>query len=303
MTVDDARLLWVARETGALEALLSTAGTPAEVAAETGLSERAARILTLALADRGVLERVGDAYEPADRSLGFLARADVRSIGRLPHEVDLLAALAALPDRLDAGDPPLEPEHATINRLGATVATDESTVRAAVTAAVREHPGADRVLDVGGAPGVYAAEFVARGFDVTLCDRPERVGPSRPFLATDPVDAVEIDYDDPGADLPAADLAFVPGASHRLPPEGNRALLANLRSVLDAGGTAVLVDHVRGRSPQAATVAVEALATTAGGDTYTEERYREWLLEAGFQALEIRAVPGTDRQAIVGTVE
>lgn len=317
---DEAALLWVARETGVLPALLSSADTPAEAATEAGVSDRAARILTRALTERGFFEQVDGVHEPANRSLGFLTRRDVRSIGTLPHRADLLGRYLDLPAGVatggEAGDPDghdrgsdrevgrtpptRDPDHWTVHRLGAVAATDDATVRALVTAAVRERPDADRVVDVGGAPGVYAREFARRGFDPTLADRPPAIRYSRPLLAPEPVDVAAAEYDAEAVDLPAADLAFLPDVTHRLGPAGNRRLLANVADALAPGGAVVAVDHVRGRSPRAPLAALEALATTPAGDVYPADRYREWFRDAGFVECEVRDVPGTDRQAVVG---
>jgi SAM-dependent methyltransferase len=302
MIDDEVALLWLARETGVLEALLSSAATPEEAAAEAGVPDRAGRILARGLADRGFFERVDGGYEPSNRALGFLTRTDPRSIGSVPHRADLLERLTALPEGLDRdgeGTPTDPPAHWTENRLGAVEATEEATVRAAVTAAVREAPDAERVLDVGGAPGTFAREFVRRGRDVTLCVSPEAAGPTRRLLAPEPVEVVERDL--PPTSLPEVDLAFVPELTHRLTPGENRGLLATVADALSPGGTAVAVDALRDRSPAATDVALDALASTAGGDTYPTECYREWFREAGFSTVTVRQVPGTDRQAVVGS--
>ncbi len=290
-------LLWAARETGVLDALLTSADTPADVADETGVTERAARVAVEMLAAEGFFERVGDAYEPTNRALGLLAKRDVRSIGRLPREIDLFDALAALPETMRTGDPPARAADWTRNRLGAVAATDEAVVRACVTAAVRERPDADRVLDVGGAPGTYAAEFATRGYDAALADRPDAIEVTRPFLATEPVELVEYEF---GDELPEADLAFLPALATRLAPATYRDCLASVHDALAPDGVVAAVDRLAGRSAGATGAAVEALAT-GGGGTYDADDYRTWLADAGFAGVGVRDVPGTDRQVVTGT--
>jgi hypothetical protein len=46
-------------------------------------------------------------------------------------------------------------------------------------------------------------------------------------------------------------------------------------------------DMVRGRSPMAEMFAVNMLANTEDGSTYTEAQYREWLTDAGFRKIEV----------------
>jgi len=98
---DEVVLLWVARETGVLEALLSSAGTVEAVARRAGIPDRGARVITRALTERGFFEEVEGEYEPTNRVLGFLARRDTRSIGSLPHRVDGLERILDLPAALD----------------------------------------------------------------------------------------------------------------------------------------------------------------------------------------------------------
>jgi hypothetical protein len=69
--------------------------------------------------------------------------------------------------------------------------------------------------------------------------------------------------------------------------------------VLSPGGHLAWIDRLRGHSAGAATLAVEALATTEGGRTYHADGYRSWLDDAGFAETTVDDVPGTDRQAVV----
>lgn len=291
-------LLWIARRTGALEALMTSAGTADEVAAETALTDRAARVLVGALADAGIVDRVGGTYEPTNRALGFLTRRDVRSIGSRPHELDLLELYRDLPDTLESGTLPDTPDGWTRNRLGAAAATDEATVRAIVTAAVREAPARARVLDVGGAPGHLAREFVARGHDVTVLDDPDAVEACRDLLAPEPID---LEGGDPVAELPDGhDLVFAAGVIRSLGPDENREFVANAREALAEDGRLVLVDALRGESALAPAAALEALATSEYGEAYDAGTVRGWLDEAGFDRRSVRTIPGTELQAVVG---
>ncbi len=71
-----------------IEALATDAHTPEEIAAETGITDRAARIIVSALADCGLLERVEGSYEPTDHTVRFVSKTDIRSIGSLPYDLD-----------------------------------------------------------------------------------------------------------------------------------------------------------------------------------------------------------------------
>lgn len=298
MDHEERLLLWAARETGVLEALLTEAGTPTEVADATGVTERAARIVVWALADDGYVERVDGSYEPTNRALGFLTKTDVRSIGSAPHTLDTLSRWVALPETMETGEVPDAPEHWTRNFMGAMASVDSQTVRASVTAAEHARPRPERVLDVGGGPGTFGREFARRGAEVTLLDQPEVVEIVSPLLENEPVDLVPGDMLE---ELPSGfDLVFCSRITHMFGPEENRRLFGNCYEALSPGGAVVCTDFVRGRSPRAPAFAVNMLAQTENGDTYAEEEYRDWLTAAGFGRAEIREIPGTEMQVIVG---
>ncbi|WP_256297906.1 methyltransferase domain-containing protein [Haloarchaeobius salinus] len=317
-------LLWAARETGVLDALLSDADTPSEVAERTDVTERAARLAVEGLADAGFFRDVGGVYEPTNRALGFLAAADLRSVGRFPAELDDLDALGQLPETMRGGGPPVGDDDATEqapdgtttawtrNRLGRVQATDEATVRACVTAAQHVAPDG-RVVDIGGAPGTYAVEFARRGYDVTLLDSTDRLDASASLLAREPVESVTWELpDDEGSNtetsdeggstaLPVdgVDCAFVPLRTSDRSAAANRRLVAAAADALAPGGWLVVVDYLRGRSPAARARTVHRLAL-GSGEAHEPANYRDWFEAAGLRAVQVRDVPGTDRQAVLG---
>jgi SAM-dependent methyltransferase len=308
-------LLWAARETGVLDALLSDADTPAEVADRTDVTERAARLTVEGLADAGFFRNVGGVYEPTNRALGFLAAADLRSVGSVPAELDDLDALRQLPATMRGGAPPAGTgdEHApdgttsewTRNRLGRVQATDEATVRACVTAAQHVAPDG-RVVDVGGAPGTYAVEFARRGYDVTLLDAADRLDASDSLLAREPVETATWELpegrDGSGSStLPVdgVDCAFVPLRTSDRSAAANRRLVTEAADALAPGGWLVVVDYLRERSPVAREATVRRLAL-GSGEAHPPASYRDWFEAAGLRAVQVRDVPGTDRQAVLG---
>lgn len=290
-------LLRAARETGLLEVLLTETTSPAAAAEAADVDERAARITVDTLADRGYLARVDGGHEPTNRALGLLTKTDPRSIGETPHGIDLFDALAALPETMRTGAPPASGDEWARNELGARLRTDEGTVRAVVTAALRGAPDAMDVLVLAGAPGVVAGEFVARGRSVTLVDETAAVEATRP-LVDDDVECVTA----PVTELPPErfDLAVAVDYAHQLTTAENRHLAAAARGLLSPGGHLVVVDRLRGRSAGATALDVETLATTVGGRAYEAADYRSWFEAAGFAGVDVADVPGTDRQAVTG---
>jgi hypothetical protein len=288
-------LLWAARECAVLDALATSAGTPADVASETGITPRAADRLVTALAARGFVERVGDEYEPTNRLLGFLTKTDLRSIGRLPHALDTLDAWAALPGTARTDSPPDPGEHATHNSLGAQWARDDAAVRATVTAAVRAHPDADSVVVLRDGPGRHAREFAARGLDATVLEPPERADAVEPLLRSADV---RLETGGHLERIPQADLVCAVDLTRHHTPEENRAWLRAAAAAVPDAGAVVAVEPLRDHAPDAALLAVETLAT-GGSGPYAEATLREWLADAGFEP-SLEPVPGVDLTAAIG---
>ncbi len=298
-------LLWAARETGVLDALMGTAGTPTEVAAETDIPEPVAETVIELLVDSGFLTQVEGKYEPTNRALGFLAKRDLRSIGRLPHALDTLNALAGLPETLRTGETPSLPTDWRQNRIGAAAAIDEQTVRARVTAAVRSAPDAASVLDVCGGAGMYAREFASRGYDVTLLDHPEVVELVTPFLQhhTDSDEArkgaVRLHSGAPqNLDAPV-DLAFLGGGLEELDADEAELLILNLVDALAPAGTLVVAGLPEAGTEMAVTTAIRAFAL-GEGRAHTVEDIVGLFDEAGLTGIADERVPGDDLFVVVG---
>jgi hypothetical protein len=302
-------LLRAARETGVLNALVSNAQTPEDVAAETGVTERAAVMTVDALLDMGLLEDVSRGVEPTNRMLGFVTKTDVRSIGQLPHHLNRVDALVDLPETMQTGDVPERGPDWTRNRLGDQAAEDDAWVRAAVTTAVRERPAADSVLVVAGGAGQHAVEFARRGFDVTMLDDPAVVEAVTPLLehervdlvAGNPLDGVDGDHDGDGD----FDIVFHARVAREHGPDDNRRLLVSAQRAASEGGLAIHVDSFAtedgdsGGTADAALTA-ELLATTADGECHEEAAVGEWFTDAGFADVRASDVPGTPYRFVAG---
>ncbi|MWV65890.1 SAM-dependent methyltransferase [Halorubrum sp. JWXQ-INN 858] len=312
-------LLWAVRETGSMEALSRGVGTPAALAAETELTPDAATAVVHALADLGLLDRVGDRYEVTNRALGFLATRDLRSIGSLPAALDAFDDLVALPRTLTADAPDRDPESGSSvvdddlsaatgppvddvrlrNRLGAALATDSATVRARVTAAVRAAPSADRVLAIGDGSGVHAREFQARGIEATVLDGAAAIEAARPLLESAGVDATAR----PLTCAEPTPLAFGVSLLTSMEPAEARETVAAVAGRLERDGTLVLVEPLRNRLDAEAAVAVDVRRLAAGaGRCRSEDDLRSWFDAAGLSA-DVVPIPGVEAAAVVGRLE
>jgi hypothetical protein len=159
------------------------------------------------------------------------------------------------------------------------------------------HPGGVRcVLDLGGASGSWTmawlkAEPAARAI---IFDLPHVIPMARQRLAATPfadrVDLVPGDfYCD---DLPkGADVVWVSAIIHQNSPDQNQALYRRITAALEPGGWIYIRDIVLEPSRTApvagALFAVNMLAGTPGGNSYSLSDIREALQAAGFTDVEL----------------
>jgi hypothetical protein len=83
------------------------------------------------------------------------------------------------------------------------------------------------------------------------------------------------------------DIVFMGNICHIYSEKGNKKLIKSASNIMRSGGMIAIEDMVRGRSPMAEMFAVNMLANTEEGSTYTEAQYMEWLTDAGFRKIEI----------------
>jgi O-methyltransferase len=83
---------------------------------------------------------------------------------------------------------------------------------------------------------------------------------------------------------------------HLFDGEANRALLGRLRAALRPGGMVAVVDVLPSLDPDAqrsvSLYALGLLGRTSSGDVHTEDRYREWLADAGFVSTVVTQAVG-----------
>jgi SAM-dependent methyltransferase len=294
----DVFLLWASRETGILEELLDGPVTAEAVAEGAGVTDRAATVSLAALAEMGYAEESADGYEATDALDGFRPETDVLDRGILPHRIDSLDHYMDLPELMETGESP-EHTEAGLRRYMAAMATiDDTTVRNIVTTAEHAHPRPNRVLDVGGGPGKITDEFARRGADVTTLDIPPVV------------ELLDDHHAEAGRDVVAGDAreslpeGFDLVVSARMilsfSPEELDAYFENAFDALDPGGTFMCTERVWDRSEIATRFAVHMLTVSPTGHMYTAAEYEEALEAAGFVDTDIREVPDTPFQGIIG---
>jgi predicted O-methyltransferase YrrM len=155
---------------------------------------------------------------------------------------------------------------------------------------------AQRLLDIGGGPGTYAAALLRAAPDlkVTLFDLPEVIEIARERLDAagllDRVTLVGGDFD--VDDLPGGnDVALLSAIIHQNNHAQNVALYGRILRALEPGGRIVVRDHImrpeRTRPPGGAVFAINMLVATTGGNCYTYDEIRDGLAEAGFERIRL----------------
>ena len=256
-------------------------GSAADLAGSTGLDAHGLRVVLDALAAWGVVARDVDGRyvagpEAPEADDAAVIRHHARAVRRWTTTLDA---------RLRG-----EPEAQRVGMVEPAVFADALSVTARAAApglvdrCLDRFPGTRSVLDLGGLHGEYSLEFARRGLAVTMQDLPPmiEVARARGRLEAAGVELFEGSFFDAVPEGPF-DLAFCCGITHTFDGDRNRALFANLRPVVPAGGGVAVVTFLRGRKPLADVFAVQMLVNGNGGDSHTEEEYRDWLGAAGFR--------------------
>ena len=164
------------------------------------------------------------------------------------------------------------------------------------------NPGqARRLLDVGGGSGSYTLAMLSAVPEMraTLFDLPPVIEMARDRVqAADMLDRVELVTGDFYKDElpPGHDLALLSAIIHQSSYEQNEVLYAKIYRALNSGGRIVVRDHVmsadRTQPLEGALFAVNMLAGTEGGTTYTFDEIKEGLTAAGFTRIHLTQAKG-----------
>lgn len=300
----EAVVLGCAKQERILESIADGSRSAHEVASRLGLSSRAVRALLSALAEMGVVAEDGDGFRLLEEHRGpLLDRGHPDYAGGLVvHRFELIRKWGRMPEILRTGspvedDPEKEAEgmETFIYSMRRLAIPGARAVAALLLPRLPENP---HILDVGGGPGTYAEAFVEGGARVTVFDLPEVVELMKERLSAAGISAVGGDFNE-GLPEGQFDAAYLGSVSHIYGPEENLALMNRVSGALSPGGLIAIRDFIRGRSKGAALFAVNMLVNTESGNTYTEEDYRGWLGEAGFQEVEVLPIPDRDTHLIL----
>lgn len=272
-----------------------------ELASRLGADPRGARMLLDALTAMHLLMKDEEHYSAPIELRPLLTTGSPESI--LPmilHSMNILRHWSQLAWIVKAGI--LPPRQASIRGFDAD--------RAAFIAAmhVASGPIADelvtklgqlefrRILDVGGASGTWTIAFLKSvgSAQATIFDLPDAIQQARERFAASPL-ANRINFvagDFYRDELPRGfDFAWISAIIHQHGREENRALFAKVSRALEPGGQIGIRDFVmepsRTRPVAGAMFAINMLANTERGGTFTLAEITEDLESAGFRDVEL----------------
>jgi SAM-dependent methyltransferase len=275
--------------------LSSTSLTAGEVADAIGADLRGITILLDALCALGFMEKTDGTYRTEPSAAPLLSSdAPASVLPMVLHMGSVWRNWSQITDVvLGKAVPDLKKGIMDKHNLDAFIGAMHVVASRAApdVVAVIDPSGANRLLDVGGGSGAYTLAFLDAqpAMQATLFDRPPVVEMARSRIAaagkTDRVTLVPGDfYRD---ELPAGhDLALLSAIIHQNSPAENEALYRKIYRALIADGRIVIRDHVMSpdhtQPRDGALFAVNMLAGTTGGGTYTFDEIAAGLAAAGF---------------------
>jgi (2Fe-2S) ferredoxin/predicted O-methyltransferase YrrM len=301
----DSRVILTAIELDAFTAI-GEGATAEEAAARMGADARATGMLLHALVALGlVVKRDGHFFCAPAAARHFQAGSPFdtrvamghfstlwRTWSRLTEAVRTGSA-PACDDLADRGDEWTEPFIAAMHRIASEAAP--AVVGAVGTA------GVARMLDVGGGSGAYSIAFAQAepGLHSEILDLPAVLA-----IARRHIDAAGLSsrIETRAGDLTSSTfgdgyhLVFISAICHMLSEAQNADLIRRAHAALAPGGRIVIQDFFldpdRASPKSAALFALNMLAGTRSGNTYTEGEYRDWMRQAGFGDAVRKRLPG-----------
>lgn len=262
-----------------------------------GADPRGMRILCDALVSLELLEKRDSGYRiPADVAEVLLPGAAASRAAILAHGALLYERWGKLEDSVLNGQraPGVEPDAKApgCEKEFARAMADIGRQSADETAAVLPLEGAQRMLDLGGGPGLYAIACAKRNpkLHATVFDTAETLEVARESIAAAGLEQrVGVQPGDALNDTlgEGYDLILVSNFVHIFSDEQNRSTVARCARALNDGGRLAIKDFILDDSrvsPQwNALFAVNMLVGTETGDCYTRAQVIDWFESAALQ--------------------
>jgi SAM-dependent methyltransferase len=300
-----------AQKAGIFEALLEEKDIPM-LQREFPFDERALYIVLEALCALGYVEKNRGRYVLSEMARALFVEGGEKYVGGfLPHFLDIMKAWMALPEIIKGAKPEKETGKRDVAAfMNAMASKPDDVVAESVERCIARKSDIECVLDLGGGPGKYSKAFANMGLKVVLYDLPDVIDyVSTAFGLKDLQNLTLKKGDFMRDDLQrefgegSFDMVFLGNICHIYSEKENQKLIKRVGMLLKHNGMIAIEDFVRGRSPVAELFAVNMLANTESGNTYTEAQYRSWLEDAGFHSIEVFDLSRGNSQLITGFVK
>lgn len=296
------RVILTALDLNVFTVMGTRAWTIPALAKRLKVSVRGLEILCRNLASAGLLKKTKELYGNSTLAHTELNRDSPQYRGAY---VDLLRTQwddwSQLTESVKRGRPVdrEEPDNPTYRRQFSWAMHQRSKDTAPQIAAQLRLRGARTLLDLGGGPGTYALEFLARNprLQATVCDRAPALAVARTIAASlkhgNRLSYLSLDF----MNKPLKgtyDVIWYSNVLHIYSPAENQRLLSRLVKNLTPTGRLYIQDAFtvdrQGLEPADTNLfAVTMLLFTQTGNTYSAADTTQWLREAGFR--KVRRVP------------
>ncbi len=279
-----------------------------EVAETAGADTRAVGVVLEALAAEGIVDRVAPGGDARYR-LSALGRSHLLDDGPglersgLLHLANRVRGWLDLPEVIRTGKPlQRDPARRDVRSFVSAMGEREPEIVDEIVERCLTFAGrVGTMIDIGGAVGHMARQFSRCGIRATLFDREKVMPIAREFLGAEGADIALVAGDFTESLPPGPfDLAYLGNVFHIYGPETDFGVVRDVYGLLRPGGTIAIQDQVWNRSPRAAMFAVNMLQATEEGGVWTEEQFRGWLAQAGFEGVEVADLETTQAQLILG---
>ncbi len=271
--------------------------------------ERALFIVLEALCSFGYAHKRLDRYVITEKAQAhFFEQGKDYVGGSLPHFLDIMEAWIKLPEILKGAKPEQE-ERDVAAFMNAMASKPDKSVEETVNYCLKRKKNAKNMLDLGGGPGKNSKAFVNRGLNAVLYDLPDTIDYVKTQFGLGNIKNLNLKKGDFTNEFvnkfvgESFDIVFMGNICHIYSEKENRKLIGRVSNILGSNGMIAIEDFVRGRSPMAEMFAVNMLANTEGGNTYTEAQYREWLTDTGFRKIEVIDLAEKRSQLITAFLE
>lgn len=302
----ESQVFLTANRLGLFELLAETPRTVQEIAEATATHARPMRLLLNACAALGLLERQHGRWRNSPVSAAFLVPGTPAYLGNaVRYSDDLYDTWGRLEQAIRTNRPPLAPmsylgDDSEKTRHFVYGMHDRALgIGRALVELVDLH-GRQRLLDVGGGPGTYAALLTQRYADLhaRVLDLPQVVALAADILAAmgagARVSTIPGDYHTTPLP-PGNDVVLISGVFHRETAATCRSLIERARDSLEPGGQLLVADvftDAGGTSPTFATLfGLNMALTAADGGVHADAEVADWMRQAGCRSVTMRPFP------------